>query len=105
VRTPQHLFRRLAATILGLWLASSAAIVHGEALSDAEVRQRIIQQSIASYPGSCPCPFNTARNGSRCGRRSAYSRAGGYSVLCFDSDVSDDAVARYRKQHGIAAPK
>lgn len=25
-----------------------------------------------SYPGNCACPYNHARNGSRCGGRSAY---------------------------------
>jgi len=46
------------------------------------IKQKIIQQSIESYPGNCPCPYNTARNGSRCGKRSAYNRAGGYAPLC-----------------------
>jgi len=49
-----------------------------------------------SYPGNCPCPYNRASNGSRCGGRSAYSRAGGYSPLCYDRDVTDDMVRRYR---------
>ena len=38
----------------------------------------MIKESIDGYPGNCPCPYNTARNGSRCGKRSAYNRAGGY---------------------------
>jgi hypothetical protein len=71
------------------------------ALSDAEVRQRMIRESVASYPGSCPCPYNTARNGSSCGRRSAYSRAGGYSPLCYPKDISDEMVVEYRRAHGL----
>ena len=51
------------------------------------IKQKIIQQSIESYPGNCPCPYNTARNGSRCGKRSAYNRAGGYAPLCYPEDV------------------
>lgn len=43
---------------------------------DAQIRQRLIQESIAAYPGPCPCPYSRARNGSQCGRRSAYSRPG-----------------------------
>lgn len=44
-------------------------------------RNEIILQSIASYQGSCPCPYNTDRAGRRCGKRSAWSRPGGYSPI------------------------
>mgnify|MGYP006086426921 CR=1 FL=1 len=70
-------------------------------LSDEAIKKRIIAESITSYPGNCPCPYNTARNGSRCGRRSAYSRAGGYAPLCFPSDVSKGDVQSYRQQNGL----
>jgi hypothetical protein len=33
-------------------------------LTDAQIRAVIIRQSIASYPGTCACPYNVARNGS-----------------------------------------
>ena len=39
--------------------------------SDAEIKQAIIAESIASYSGSCPCPYNRDRAGRSCGRRSA----------------------------------
>lgn len=64
--------------------------------SDAEIKRDIVRQSIASTPGSCPCPFHRARNGSRCGRRSSYSRYGGRVVKCSARDVSKDDVADYR---------
>jgi len=51
-------------------------------------KKAIIQQSIASYHGSCPCPYNRDRAGRRCGKRSAWSKPGGYSPLCYESDVS-----------------
>ena len=60
------------------------------------IKQKIIQQSIENYPGNCPCPYNTARNGSRCGKRSAYNRAGGYAPLCYPEDVSDRMVKEYK---------
>lgn len=44
-------------------------------LSDARIRELLIQQSIANYPGNCPCPHNDDRAGRRCGARSAYSKA------------------------------
>lgn len=64
--------------------------------TDAEIRQILVNQSIARYSGSCPCPYNTDRGGRRCGGRSAYSRPGGASPLCYPRDVSDAAVAAYR---------
>ena len=69
------------------------------ALSDSEIKQILIQRSMDSYSGNCPCPYNTTRSGRRCGKRSAYSRPGGYSPLCYKSDVSDDMIRRYRSQH------
>jgi hypothetical protein len=79
--------------ILGAVVAAHPAEAR---LSDAQVRQRIIQESIDSYPGNCPCPYSTDRAGRRCGGRSAYSRPGGYSPKCFPSDVSDGEVRAYR---------
>ena len=64
--------------------------------TDAEIRQILVRQSIAGYSGSCPCPYNTDRAGRRCGRRSAYSKPGGASPLCYPGDVSDRAVETYR---------
>jgi sugar/nucleoside kinase (ribokinase family) len=67
--------------------------------SDAQIKQILIDESIAAYPGNCPCPYNVARNGSRCGRRSAYSRAGGAEPLCYPKDVSAEMVEEYRAAH------
>lgn len=66
--------------------------------SSAEIRKSttvLIQQSIASYAGSCPCPYNRDRGGRRCGKRSAWSRPGGYSPICYDSDVSKGRLDSY----------
>jgi hypothetical protein len=68
--------------------------------SDRDVRQAIIRESLANYPGPCPCPYDVARNGSSCGRRSAYSRPGGYSPICYDSDVTSQMIADYRRMRG-----
>lgn len=61
-----------------------------------EVVQQIITNSIASYPGRCPCPYNRDRAGRRCGGRSAYNRAGGYAPLCFQQDVTAEMISKYR---------
>ena len=66
--------------------------------STQAIKQKIIQQSIDSYPGNCPCPYNTASNGSRCGKRSAYNRAGGYAPLCYPEDVSDRMVKEFKNR-------
>jgi hypothetical protein len=60
--------------------------------------QRLIAESIATYPGSCACPYNTDRAGRKCGRRSAYNKGGGYAPLCFAGDVTADAVEAFRQR-------
>lgn len=79
-------------------LAAAAVTVGGQAWgqTDAQIRQRLIRQSIASYPGSCPCPYSVDRAGRRCGGRSAYSRPGGYAPLCYPSDVTAEDIRRAR---------
>ena len=82
--------------------AGALLIVAGTAFaqSDAEIRQRIVRQSIAAYPGPCACPYSVDRAGRSCGRRSAYSRPGGYAPICYPRDVSQaeiDAVRRNQR--------
>jgi len=67
-------------------------------LSSAEIAKRIISQSIASYPGSCPCPYNVDRGGRRCGKRSAYSRPGGYAPICYPSDVTSQMITAFTER-------
>lgn len=81
-------------------LALVAAGTSGAATTDAQIKNAIIQESIATYPGTCPCPYNIARNGTRCGRRSAYSRPGGYAPIFYASNVTPGMIADYRKEHG-----
>jgi len=69
-----------------------------KAKTDAEIKQEIIKDSIAKYKGNCPCPYNVDRAGHSCGRRSAYSRPGGASPLCYDKDVTQKMVDDYRKR-------
>lgn len=81
-----------------LALASPVSAQRANArLSDAQVKQAIIRQSIDSYPGNCPCPYSTMRNGRSCGGRSAYNRGGGYAPVCYARDVTAADVAAYRR--------
>jgi len=79
------------------WVGASEAKTSKQ--SDDQIRQLIIEDSIASYPGVCACPFNAARNGSSCGRRSAWSKQGGYAPVCYKKEVSKEMVDDWRNSH------
>jgi hypothetical protein len=93
---------RIIGIIAALVIFSAGPAISREPFSDAQVRQAIIQDSIARYQATghpCACPYNLARNGSRCGARSAYRRPGGAEPFCFPQDVSDGMVADWRRAH------
>lgn len=69
------------------------------ALSAAAIAKLLIERSVAEYPGPCACPYQSARNGSSCGRRAAYVRPGGYAPLCYAKDVTPEMIAAYRAEH------
>lgn len=91
---------KFSSVIVVFLIVFSAPSALGEEapLHDAEIRKAIIKQSIRSYSGSCPCPYNYDKGGRRCGGRSAYSRPGGASPLCYDYDVTDQRVQRFREK-------
>lgn len=94
------LLRHLAFTCILLAASVAGAAQKGPAkLSDGQVKKQVIQESIDSYPGNCPCPYNAARNGSRCGGRSAWSRGGGYSPICYENEVTKEMIQSWREQH------
>lgn len=70
---------------------------NGTILSDDKIKHILIQQSISAYPGNCPCPYHADRAGRQCGKRSAWYKAGGYTPLCYPSDVTPQMIERYRK--------
>ena len=74
--------------------------VLAELPQDQQIVQQIIKESLASYSGSCPCPYNRASNGSSCGRRSAYSKPGGYAPICYANDVTPAMISNYKHKHG-----
>ena len=64
--------------LASLLFAPTGTIAIGQSddeLTDSQIKQILIRQSIASHSGSCPCPYSVDRAGRRCGGRSAYSRA------------------------------
>jgi hypothetical protein len=71
------------------------------ALTAAAIAAIIINASRDQYHASgrpCACPDDTARNGSSCGGRSAYSRPGGAAPLCYPSDVTDGMIEAFRQR-------
>ena len=69
-------------------------------LTAAAIAAIIIQVSRDQYHAGgrpCACPDDTARNGSACGARSAYSRPGGAAPLCYPTDVTAAMIEAYRK--------
>ena len=68
------------------------------AVPDSVLIQRIIAESLDSYPSSCACPYSRDRAGRRCGKRSAYSKPGGYSPVCFPSDVTKAMIDAFRSR-------
>jgi hypothetical protein len=71
-------------------------------MTDAQVRQAIIQKSVAQYHATghpCACPYDVERNGRSCGRVSAYSRPGGAAPMCYPRDVSPGMVLDWRRGH------
>jgi hypothetical protein len=86
--------------VLGIALLLAASAAGAQTLTDDQVRAAIIKESVASYPGRCPCPWNLAKNGSRCGGRSAWSKPGGYAPICYPNEVTPEMATAWRKAHG-----
>lgn len=86
------------------WLAIALFAWHPVAAgagrpSDAEAIAQMIRASRLAYGGACPCPDSVMANGRRCGARSAWSRPGGESPLCYPADVTPEMLREWRQQH------
>src|SRR5262249_40048851 len=79
--------------------ASTSAFAHRASLTDQQIAEIMVHGSRQAYYSTgrpCACPDDLARNGSRCGLRSTYSRPGGASPKCFPSDVAATDIAAFR---------
>ncbi len=70
------------------YLLFSITIVFYYSKTHSKTPEQMIHESIAQYPGKCPCPYSIMSNGKKCGKRSAYSKPGGYAPLCYVSDIT-----------------
>jgi hypothetical protein len=71
------------------------------ALTAAAIAAIIVKASRDQYYATghpCACPDDTMRNGRACGGRSAYSRPGGASPLCYPADVPAAMIESYRQR-------
>lgn len=84
------------------WISLRALTLRRPRRSDAEIRRILIRESIDDYDGNCPCPYFTDSIGRSCGRRSAWSRAGGESPYCYPRDVPPEAVEAWRQANEAA---
>src|SRR5438093_7956455 len=84
--------------LLTVALCFAAAQTAKIAKTDAEIKQEIIKQSIASYKGSCPCPYSADVGDRMCGWWSAYSQPSGASPICYEKDVTPKMVDDYKKR-------
>ena len=69
-----------------------------EVLTVAAIAALIVAESRRAYHARgkpCACPDDSMRNGRACGSRSAYSRPGGASPLCYPTDVSEAMIKSY----------
>ncbi|QZN94911.1 hypothetical protein [Symbiopectobacterium purcellii] len=80
-------------------LLPEVAIAKAQPVNNDQIKQAIIDESIAAYSGNCPCPYHSARNGSSCGKRSAWSRPGGYSPICYKNEVTQEMIDTWKKRH------
>jgi len=94
-----HFLKLVAAMLCIIGTISYADAAQKKSSPDTQIKKAIIKESIEQYPGNCPCPYNTARNGSRCGKRSAYSKPGGCAPICYESDVTQDMIREWRENH------
>ena len=83
-------------TLIAAVMFAAIPAMAQENLSDNEIRELIIGQSIAAYTANCACPYSVTSDGGRCGSRSAWSRESGDAPLCFLSDIDDLMVAEFR---------
>jgi hypothetical protein len=91
--------RILLVTWLIVVAGTAPVAVQTAKLSDQQVAEIIVRESRAAYHATgrpCACPDDLARNGSRCGGRSAYSRPGGAEPRCYVSDVTPAEIDAYR---------
>jgi hypothetical protein len=74
----------------------------GPTSTDNQIRQQIIQQSVASYLATghrCACPYNPWHGMALPAAHRAYIRPGGAPPICYASDVTEQMISDWKYQH------
>ena len=69
--------------------------------SNTEITKAIMNESIASYKGICPCPYSTHPDGRQCGYRSAYSSKSASAPICYSIAVTPQMIEDYKKRNKL----
>ena len=64
-------------------------------VSRAEARRAIIRRALSRTNAECPCPYSRDRSGALCGGDSKWNKLDGFGQICFEGDVSEQAIQRY----------
>lgn len=62
-----------------------------------QAKEEIVKLSVMGS-GNCPCPYSMTRNGSACGKKSAYTGGSGRGPSCFVEDISNAEAIHYLKR-------
>ena len=81
-----------------LWFTGVATLIAVASDSLPLKSQQIFPSQSHVQIGQCTCPDDKARDGTYCGRRSAYCRCNGSEPLCYSGDDSGQRDAN-RRQH------
>jgi hypothetical protein len=84
--------------VLSLFVAPAFA---NNALSEADIREKIVKDSVASYQGICPCPYSTHPDGTQCGYRSAFLKRSSNEVICYEINVTLKMIKEYRAKQDL----
>ena len=90
---------RAGVLAIGIFVLGLSGSIAQPALTEQQIASIIVKGSRDVYYRTghpCACPEDLARNGSRCGRRSAYSRPGGAEPYCYVTDVPREKIEAYR---------
>lgn len=96
----QYLARSVPARVSTQSVVAKRSIAAPSSGAIAKAKRALIAQSIAAYPGTCPCEYSRNRAGRRCGRTSAWSKPGGYEPLCYESDVTRSHLKAFFARQG-----
>lgn len=93
--------RLIVATLLFCLPLCSFAVPKG--MTDKQIRHLLVEGSISTFPGECPCPFSKDSKGKVCGDNSQYFISPG-DLYCYEDDITDDMINKFRKDNHVNDP-